>query len=669
MKFIHPTFLWALLIIAIPIIIHLLNLRKFKPLLFPNVQFLNLVKEQTKKQSSVKRWVQLLLRCLAFSALVIAFAQPYFPAKIGVKNSGKTVVCIYLDNSFSMQGKNETGNLFDQAKQEAINIIQSFDANTSYIICSNVNDNGFNKPCDSNKAIQLIQQCNISGQRKSFDAIQARQLQAIPADVGQVFNFYLSDFQKNQFTTDNIISDSIGSYLLIDFNHVEQQNVFIDSIWLNRPTLLAGSTQELSIRINNNTNTAATNYPIEIWLEGIKKQQLSVNLKANSSTDISSSIKLPNQAFAQGKVSISDYPITFDNEMLFAFNIQPKINVHTLYQENNNSLIRFFNSDTIFNTTSSPFANPNLAALEDANVIVLLTPKQVSVGLYNRISEWNSNGKTVILLPNSDTSIDNVNLLFKALNIPPYNKFEKQNALINQWGFNHPIFENVLERTPKNLNYPKVSGYFKTGSNSGNTIASIYNNPIIESFAVGAGQFYRVNASVDKADGNLGNHALFLTSLFRMGEITSANSNIYYTVGSSNQIAFNYQLPKDKVLNLSNNNKVVIPYQQPKGNKTIISLPEAITDAGIYSIKNDNQLISKLALNNNRLESKIDFWDIEDFNIQLQLAGINANSLSYKADETIKKIQGLTHNSMLWQYCLWIMLLFLSLEILLNKRW
>jgi hypothetical protein len=669
MKFIHPTFLWALLIIVIPIIIHLLNLRKFKPLLFPNVQFLSLVKEQTKKQSSVKRWVQLLLRCLAFAALIFAFAQPYFPASIGVKNNGKTVVCLYLDNSFSMQGKNETGNLFDQAKQEAINIVRSFDANTSFIFSSNLIDQTQSKPCDANKAIQYIQQCAIGGQRKTLDAIQAKHLQAIPASAGQVFHFYLSDFQQNQFETNNLLADSNSTYLLVDFKHATQQNVSIDSVWLNRPTLLAGSAQELSIRINNNTKNSIENYPITIWLDDVKKQQLNINVKANSTAETTCEIKLPNKNSLEGKISITDYPITFDNELLFALNIQSNLNVHTLYTDRKNPLVRFFESDTIFKCASSPFTNPNLEALEQANIIVLLAPKNVSAGLSNRIASWNKTGKTVVLLPDEKSDIVDLNILFKALNIPPYSNYETQNTTVNSWEFNHPIFNNVLERAPQNLNYPAINGYFKTLSNQGSRIAGIYNQAIIESFSIDVGQFYRVNTSINLASGNLSNHALFLTTLFRMGEMASATSQPYYTIGTSQQIEFDYQLQNDKVLSIKNQDQAVIPYQIPKGNKTVITIPESIVNAGVYSIISDQELINKIALNYNRLESDITFWNLKDLSSELQLTGLHVTTLSYEAEETIQKIHALTHKSVLWQYCLWIMLLFLSIEILLNKRW
>ena len=54
MNFLYPNFLWALTAIAIPIIIHLFNFRKFKTVYFSNVAFLKNIKEETKSKSQLK---------------------------------------------------------------------------------------------------------------------------------------------------------------------------------------------------------------------------------------------------------------------------------------------------------------------------------------------------------------------------------------------------------------------------------------------------------------------------------------------------------------------------------------------------------------------------------------------------------------------------------------
>ncbi|MBK6410933.1 MAG: BatA domain-containing protein [Flavobacteriales bacterium] len=62
---------------AIPVIIHLFQLRRFKRIDFPNVRFLQEVTQQTRSRKKVRHWLVLLTRMLALACLVLAFAQPY----------------------------------------------------------------------------------------------------------------------------------------------------------------------------------------------------------------------------------------------------------------------------------------------------------------------------------------------------------------------------------------------------------------------------------------------------------------------------------------------------------------------------------------------------------------------------------------------------------------
>ena len=116
MKFLYPQFLYALALVAIPIIIHLFNFRKFRTVYFSNVQFLKSVKEKTKSQSQLKHLLILLSRILAITALVLAFAQPYIPVDDSSQQAKKYAVSIYIDNSFSMDAENEQGRLLLNAK-------------------------------------------------------------------------------------------------------------------------------------------------------------------------------------------------------------------------------------------------------------------------------------------------------------------------------------------------------------------------------------------------------------------------------------------------------------------------------------------------------------------------------------------------------------------------
>ena len=77
MSFIHPAFLWGLLAVAIPIIIHLFQFRRYRTLYFSDTRFIVELQTEQKRQSQLKKLIILTLRILAIIAVVLAFAQPY----------------------------------------------------------------------------------------------------------------------------------------------------------------------------------------------------------------------------------------------------------------------------------------------------------------------------------------------------------------------------------------------------------------------------------------------------------------------------------------------------------------------------------------------------------------------------------------------------------------
>jgi hypothetical protein len=78
MQFLFPWFLAALLALAIPVVIHLFNFRRFKTVYFSNVKFLKEVKEETASRSKLKHLLVLAARMLALAFLVFAFAQTLY---------------------------------------------------------------------------------------------------------------------------------------------------------------------------------------------------------------------------------------------------------------------------------------------------------------------------------------------------------------------------------------------------------------------------------------------------------------------------------------------------------------------------------------------------------------------------------------------------------------
>jgi len=155
MQFHHPELLYALFLLIIPLIVHLFRLRKFQKEDFTNVKFLKKVIKETRKSSRLKKFLILSTRLLLIASLVLAFAQPYFPAINNNLKESKTL--IYLDNSLSMQALREQSTLL----QKSINgILKSMPDESEYGLITNNQDYYNRSSSELKKELQELQFTN-----------------------------------------------------------------------------------------------------------------------------------------------------------------------------------------------------------------------------------------------------------------------------------------------------------------------------------------------------------------------------------------------------------------------------------------------------------------------------------------------------------------------------
>ena len=130
MSFLYPLFLVAGLTLAIPVLIHLFNLRKYKTVLFPHTRFLKSIQLSSRKQSQVRYKLLLAMRLLFLACLILAFAQPFINRKTQ-KATANTLKIIYIDNSYSMSVKKGARTMLDIAKDAARKQVQRKAAQTA----------------------------------------------------------------------------------------------------------------------------------------------------------------------------------------------------------------------------------------------------------------------------------------------------------------------------------------------------------------------------------------------------------------------------------------------------------------------------------------------------------------------------------------------------------
>ena len=104
MNFIQPWILMALPLIAVPIVIHLVNQRRFQTVPWAAMMFLMQASRMSAGYTKLRQWLILLMRTLAVACLIFFTSRPLASGLIGLLGSRSSEVAIVvLDRSPSMQ--------------------------------------------------------------------------------------------------------------------------------------------------------------------------------------------------------------------------------------------------------------------------------------------------------------------------------------------------------------------------------------------------------------------------------------------------------------------------------------------------------------------------------------------------------------------------------------
>ena len=137
---------------------------------------------------------------------------------------------------------------------------------------------------------------------------------------------------------------------------------------------------------------------------------------------------------------------------------------------------------------------------------------------------------------------------------------------------------------------------------------------------------------------------------------------LYYTIGNKNSITVKTQIDNDEVLHITNKNSNFIPLQTKRSNSTIIKTEENPLIDGIYQIKNNDNSIQDIAFNYNREESNL----ASNFSNEIKNNRKNIQFFT-SVNNAIQEINDQYKNRNLWQLFIIFALIFLGIEIILQK--
>lgn len=674
MQFLFPFFLWGLLGLSIPILIHLFHFRRFKKVYFSNVRLLQSIKEEKQNRSKVKKRIILMLRMLAFAALIFAFAQPFIPSgKLAVK--GVKYISIYIDNSFSMQGVARDAPLFELAKSRARDIVLGFGREDKFYVISNASNSWNGKFLAREDALELMEEIQISPAVFSLQSILDKQklaLKNVKAQNG--FIYHVSDFQRG-ISNYSLLQDSLYSLALIPIEAVEQNNISIDSVWFDSPVRLWKEKIPLIIQTRNRGAVNAENIRLSLQFDGQNRPLGTLNIASGESRLDTVFLNLDKIGWQQATVSITDYPIQFDDKYFVSFQVIPTIEVLVLSKEKpNDAFVAAFSGMSAFKISYQPSDKISYENWEKFDLIILDELSELSSGLASSLSTYLESRNNVLFFPNQNPQLADYNSFFQKLQISQVLNFNQSDREVGEIDLASFPFKEVYEVTKSAMKLPQTKGNFIFGNSSafGEQKLLTYRDgsSYLSAFNINGGTFYRSSAPLNVEFNSLVNQSdIFIPLLYKLGIAGGGNQTISYIAGKEEQFNFAVKaLSNDKVFKIKGANGEFIPAQRFLGQSLNISFNGQLKEAGHYQVLDDQNTVAyEFAFNFNRLESDLSYFSFQELNNKLgnYFKIYSPGEASILSSNVSEQNQGIT----LWRYFLIAALIFLLLETFILRWW
>jgi hypothetical protein len=672
MRFLSPGFLFALLTIAIPVIIHLFNFRKFKKVYFSNVRFLKNVQIQTSSGQHLKDRLILAMRILGLSFLVFAFARPYIPAEDQKNAFQQDILSIYIDNSYSMEAVNKEGTLLDEAKRKAIEIAAAYSISDKFQLLTN-DFYGKNQRLLSFEEFQTaVDEVNISSANRTIDQIIIRQKEVFLKEPNSRKTIYLiSDFQKNLLSADPVYADSTIKMRLVKLNSNSLPNVSIDSVWFGSAIHKPGDSEKLIVRLRNNSDQEAVNIPVKLQIKKIQKALASMTIKSRSTRTDTLSFSGLTSGWQEAEMEITDYPVVFDNKFYFSFNVQPSLSLLIINGGKENEYLNsVYRSDPFFKVVNVAAGNINYSGLPKYPLIILNEVASISDGLSQQLNSYIRSGGSLIVFPDLENDQSDLKKFLGSTGTDiPIQVLNAENK-VTTINLDHPVFQGVFENVPKQIDLPIAKKYLRYSSlntnNRQNLLEMQGKISFFSEYRIGSGKIYLSAVPLNSETSNFARHSVFVPIMYQTALLSLRKQNLFFKLNRDQQI----ELPKislnsNQTLKLKNEKFEVIPDLRQNENFSQLYIADQIKQAGNYKLLKNDSLIAVLSFNESGSESDMSYANDEQIRElfpkqKIEILNTDPGSIS-------NAVKSIKQGTSLWKVCLILALFFFAAEILLIR--
>jgi len=697
MTFLNPAVLFGLLAASIPVIIHLLNLRKLKKIEFSSLMFLKELQKNKIRKIKIKQWIILLLRILIIVFLVTAFARPTLESVSisGITSSVKTTAVFIIDDSFSMSLLDSKGSYFNQSKEMALGLAGLLKEGDEAVIIktSDINYNEELLPSNPTRQINEIKQQIEKLQVSMVTGSLHKSLLRAGDILGKSKNFnkeiyILSDLQKTLFPEENLVSDL--SELLNDkvkiyavkFPEKTVKNSGIDKIKINNAIFEKNKPLSVSAFITNYSSTDMPNTIVSLFVNNERKAQRSIELKSKETKEVILESIMESEGFSNIVVRLEDDDIQDDNN-IFAYIYLPSL-LKTL-------IVTDRTEDAEFIELAIRAGDPS--QMHEIDIKTTAQLSSLNLNLYNslfiigpdnnikseQIVSFLESGKGIFLSPSGISSIESFKTIcnITGIQLPKSfyiqkNKNENSVTAFNTTDFEHPILSEIFidKKRPK-ISSPEIFKYFSffPGGKGKSLITLADNSSFLADYKFGLGKVVVLAVAPNLEFSSFPLKSIFAPLIYKTAYYLSSvnNSDTSYYAGNPIQLKSTlYNASQLKVTKPDNSNEVINLEDDQSKTKIVFSNTDKI---GNYSFFSNNKITEVVSINHNPEESITERLSIGDFESYLKRINFKGRNYVIDTDDNISEVVKMArYGSELWKIFLILALVLAIVEMILSRN-
>lgn len=696
MNFLNPFFLFGLLAVAIPVVIHLVNLRRPRKVSFSTLSFFNELRKSTIRRIRIKQYLLMALRALALLFLALALARPFLPPSLaGSTGSNEPkAIAIIMDNSASMNRVGSRGPLIDQAKEVAGRIIQNANSDDKFYITSTNEGRLAQKglmtaPGALDRVSELSVQNTGHYTREKFRSA-VEQLSDAPRS--QTVIYVISDGQESQLSDLKGLAEKMEakstksvSVQLISLEQGDQQNLTISSIELKNQMVSRGSPVTLGVKVENTADAEAVNKFVSLEVEGELSGQYDLSLKSGQTKEFLFQLVPEKVGDLSGHIILEGDEVEYDNERYFVLRI-PKSRKILLVNKGGSSTFASYlspaleaarktNAQLSFEEKTPSEVDPSQWSNYDA--VVLNGIEEVPEYWHQDLQRYVQKGNGLMFFPSEQGDIRNYNRFLSLFNageftnvVGEYGSFQSVTKMADLEG-GHPVLDEVFAKEEDeeiDVELSSLFYYFRyensSGSGSLDILRAANGDPLLSEQKFGEGVVLVSTLGTDPGWSNLPVNPLFAPLYYRSTLYASSSER----AGLQQHILGHSFSWEGKALSsevkLAINASEYKPEVKRQANGIRIEYGGREWKPGILSVIIGDQH-RKVAVNQSIMESRFNTlsnkkWQQmlgDEFNVN---DIIDAESLS--SDGLQEKLSATMFGKEIWNWLIWIALLFLIAE-------